>query len=133
VSASTKRRYPAAVHSFVSYLREMGILTTNPLRNLPAPPPGPPRSQFLELPDVVRLIEGSVRPYQAIFTLAYGAGLEVSAILAATETDVDYAARTLRARGTKAWNGRAGLPRDRPLEGLRLPPRAAPSARTAFA
>ncbi|MGH7628192.1 MAG: tyrosine-type recombinase/integrase, partial [Gemmatimonadales bacterium] len=104
VSASTKRRYLAAVHSFVSYLREMGILTTNPLRDLQAPPPGPPRCQFLELPDVLRLIEGSVKPYRAIFALAYGAGLEISAILARTETDVDYTARTVRARGTKAWN-----------------------------
>ncbi len=79
-------------------------MTTNPLRDLQAPPPGPPRCQFLELPDVVRLIEGSEKPYTAIFALAYGAGIEISAILAGTETDVDYAARALRARGTKAWN-----------------------------
>ena len=104
VSASTKRRYLAAVQSFASYLREMGILTTNPLRDLQAPPPAPPRCQFLELPDVVRLVEGSARLYQAIFALAYGAGLEISAILAGTESDVDCAARSLRARGTKAWN-----------------------------
>ncbi len=104
VSASTKRRYLAAVQSFVSYLREMGTLTTNPLRDLQPPPSGPPRYQFLELSDVVRLIEGSVKPYQAIFALAYGAGLEVSAILAGIETDVSYPARAVRARGTKAWN-----------------------------
>ncbi len=78
-----------------------GILTTNPLRDLRAPPPTRPRCQLLELLDVVRLVEGS---YQAIFALAYGAGPEISAILAGTETDVDYTVRTVRARGTKAWN-----------------------------
>lgn len=104
VSASTKRRYLAAVQSFVSYLREMGILTTDPLRDLQAPPAGPPRCDFLELPDVLRLVEGSAKPYQAIFALAYGAGLEISAVLASIETDVDHAARPIRARGTKAWN-----------------------------
>jgi hypothetical protein len=101
---STQRRYLAAVQSFVSYLREMGMLTTNPLRDIQAPPPGPPRCEFLELPDVVHLVEGSARPYQATFALAYGAGLEISAILAGTESDVECASRSLRARGTKAWN-----------------------------
>lgn len=118
VSASTKRRYLAAVQSFVSYLREMGVLTTNPLRDLQAPPPGPPRCQFLELPDVVRLVEGSARPYRAIFALAYGAGLEISAILAGTESDVDRAVRSIRARGTKAWNRATGSPTSRIGPGL---------------
>lgn len=80
VSASTKRRYLAAVHSFVAYLREMGVLSSNPLRDLQAPPAGPPRCDFLELADVLRLTEGSGKPYPAIFALAYGAGLEISAI-----------------------------------------------------
>ncbi len=92
------------MRSFVAYLREMGVLSSNPLRDLQAPPAGPPRCDFLELADVLRLIEGSGKPYPAIFALAYGAGLEISAILAGTESDVTYAARALRARGTKAWN-----------------------------
>jgi integrase len=34
---------------------------------------------------------------------AYGAGLEVSAILSLVDADVDQTARQVRARGTKAW------------------------------
>jgi integrase len=52
---------------------------------------------------VLRVIEGAPQPYRAIFALAYGAGIEVSAILSLVDTDVDPAARQVRARGTKAW------------------------------
>jgi integrase len=102
-SASTKRRYFAAVQSFTAYLVEMGILASNPIRDVSPPPASDPRCDFLELPDAKRLIEGSALPYRAIFALAYGAGLEISAILTLVETDVDRETRQVRARGTKAW------------------------------
>jgi hypothetical protein len=47
--------------------------------------------------------EGATPPYPAIFALAYGAGLEVSAILSVVESDVEMSTRQVRARGTKAW------------------------------
>ena len=50
-----------------------------------------------------RLVDGSALPYRAIFALAYGAGIEISAILSLVETDVDRETRQVRARGTKAW------------------------------
>ena len=103
VSGGTKRRYLAAVQSFTAYLLEIGVLASNPLRDVSAPPAAPPRCTFLELPDVLRLIEGASPPYQALLALAYGAGLEVSAILALSEPDVDPGSRQVRARGTKAW------------------------------
>ncbi len=103
VSGSTKRRYLAAVQSFVTYLLEIGVLESNPIRELAAPPANPPRCQFLELPDVRRLVEGSPKPFRALFALAYGAGLEVSAILSIVESDIDVRRREVRARGTKAW------------------------------
>lgn len=52
---------------------------------------------------MLRLVEGASPPYQAIFALAYGAGLEISAILALVDADVNPAERQVRARGTKAW------------------------------
>jgi len=102
-SASTKRRCLAAVQSFSAYLVEMGVLATSPVRDVHAPPANDPRCVFLELPDVQRLVEGAVPPYRALFALAYGAGIEVSAMLALVETDVDLARRQVRARGTNAW------------------------------
>jgi len=102
-SGPTKRRYLAAVRNFTRYLVEIGVLAANPLRDVQAPPPNAPRCTFLELPDVIRLVRGSPPPYRALFALAYGAGLEVSAVLSLVETDVDVQAKEVRARGTKAW------------------------------
>ncbi len=102
-SGPTKRRYLAAVRSFARYLVEVGVLEANPLRDIQAPRPNAPRCSFLELPDVLRLVEGATGPYPAIFALAYGAGLEISAILSLVETDVDLREHQVRARGTKAW------------------------------
>jgi integrase len=103
VSGATKRKHLAAAQSFASYLLEIGILSANPLRDVSAPPAGSPRCTFLELPDVLRLVEGASPPFQAIYALAYGAGLEISAILTLVDADVDSRARQVRARGTKAW------------------------------
>jgi integrase len=102
-SGPTKRRYLAAVRSFAKYLVEMGVLSTNPLRDVVAPKANPPRTAFLELPDVVRLVDGASLPYRAIFALAYGADIEISAILTLVETDIDARTHEVRARGTKAW------------------------------
>jgi integrase len=52
---------------------------------------------------VLRVVEGAIQPLRAIYALAYGAGLEVSAILRLVDADVDAQARQVRARGTKAW------------------------------
>jgi len=103
VSGSTKRRYLAAVQSFARYLVELQVLVTNPVRDVRPPPPNPPRCQFLELPEVLQLVESAAPPYQALLALAYGAGLEVSAMLALAHRDVEPAHRQIRARGTKAW------------------------------
>ncbi len=103
VSGGTKRKYLAAVQSFVRYLLEVGELASNPVRDVSPPPPADPRCTFLELPDVLRLVDGSAQPHAAIFALAYGAGLEVSAILSLIDTDIDTASRQVRAKGTKAW------------------------------
>ncbi len=104
LSGSTKRRYLAAVNSFSGYLVSVGVIERNPLRDVAAPKANPPRCQFLELPDVLRLVEGSQEPYRALFAVAYGAGVEISAILRLVDRDVDVQRRSLHARGTKAWN-----------------------------
>ncbi len=103
VSAGTKRKYLAAVQSFAKYLLEVGVLAEHPLRDVSPPPAADPRCHFLELPDVRRVVEGAPQPFRAMYALAYGAGLEVSAILGLVDADVDPVARQVRARGTKAW------------------------------
>jgi site-specific recombinase XerC len=46
-----------------------------------------------------RIVEGAEPPYRALFALLYGAGVEISAVLACVESDVDLPRREVRARG----------------------------------
>ena len=103
ISGSTKRRYLAAVQSFTRYLVEVGALERNPIRDVTAPRANPPRCQFLELPDVMRVVDGAAAPYRALFALSYGAGVEISAVLRLVDRDVDPARKAVHAKGTKAW------------------------------
>jgi integrase len=81
----------------------VGVLSINPLGDVSPPPAADPRCHFLEMPDALRVVEGAAQPFSAIYALAYGAGLEVSAILRLVDADVDPQARQVRARGTKTW------------------------------
>jgi len=102
ISGATKRKYLAAVQSFATYLVEVGVLASNPIRDVQAPPPSKPRVVEIPLPDVLRIVENAPTPYPALFAILYGAGVEVSAALACVESDVDVVRREVRARGTKA-------------------------------
>jgi integrase len=81
---------------------EIGVLASNPLRDVQAPPPSRPRVVEIALADVLRIVENAPPPYPALFALLYGAGVEVSAALACVDSDVDVGRREVRARGTKA-------------------------------
>ena len=59
ISGGTRRKYLAAVQSFAKYLREIGILSSNLIRDVSPPPAADPRCHFLELPDVLRVVEGA--------------------------------------------------------------------------
>ena len=104
ISGATKRKYLAAVQSFATYLVKVGVLTSNPVRDVQAPPPSKPRVVEIPLADVLRIVENAPSPYPALFALLYGAGVEVSAALACVESDVDIQRREVRARGTKNHN-----------------------------
>jgi integrase len=102
ISGATRRKYLAAVQSFAKYLVSAGVLTTNPTRDVQAPPPSKPRVVEIHLANVKRIFETALPPFRALFALLYGAGIEISAALACVETDVDTKRREIRARGTKA-------------------------------
>jgi integrase len=102
LESGARRKYLAAVQSFATYLMAVGALTTNPTRDVQAPPPGRPRVVEIDLADVRRIVECAEQPYRALFALLYGAGIEISAALGCIETDVSVQRREVRARGTKA-------------------------------
>jgi len=101
VGKSTKRKYHAALSSFSEYLKAMGVLERNPMREVKAPPPAPPRMVYLTQPDVERLIAALPHPHNVLSALLHGTGLEVSVALGLRRKDFDPARREVRARGTK--------------------------------
>lgn len=101
VGPSTKRKYHAALSGFCEYLKDIGVLQRNPLREVRAPSPAPARMRYLELADVNRLIEAQEPPYNVLSALLHGTGMEVSVALNLKKRDVDLLRREVRAKGTK--------------------------------
>lgn len=109
-SSTTARRYHAAWSSFANYLVEVEVLDSNPLRLVKAPRPNPPKELFLELHDIVRLVDAQPEPYRTIAALREGAGVEISAALQVRRGDVNISQRTILVRGTKnQWRTRPVL------------------------
>jgi integrase len=104
VSGSTKRKCHAAVSSFCGYLLRSGILKMNPMRDVQAPAANPPRTRYLDLADVWRLVDATAEPYRTVSALIHGTGLEISVALKLQRQDFDRERREVRARGTKNAN-----------------------------
>lgn len=104
VSGPTKRKYFAAISSFVSYALSVKALRENPLLELSAPPANHPRTDFLELVDVLRVVEASAEPYRSLFALLYGTAIDLSVALTLERRHVDSTSREIRAAGTKTYN-----------------------------
>lgn len=101
VGRSTKRKYHAALSGFCEYLKDIGVLARNPMRDVKAPAPAPARMRHLDQPDVQRLIEAQPHPYGVLSALLHSTGMEVSVALGLKRRDVDTSRREIRARGTK--------------------------------
>jgi integrase len=101
VGRSTKRKYHAAVSGFCEYLKGIGVIQRNPMREVKAPSPAPPRMRYLDMPDVLRLIGAQQPPYSVLSALLHGTGMEVSVALALKRRDIDSVRREIRAKGTK--------------------------------
>jgi integrase len=99
--ASTKRKAGAAVRSLSNWLIARGYLQDNPVRHVKLPRPSAPRTLFLDIPDIVRLLEALPKEYRAFEALLAGSGIEVSVALSLRVRDVDMEKREVRARGTK--------------------------------
>lgn len=80
----------------------MGILTSNVVRDVQAPPMKRPKAVEIDLADVKRIVDGAPCPFRPLFALLYGAGVEMSAALTCVESDVDTQRREVCARATKA-------------------------------
>jgi integrase len=106
VSASTKRKYHAAMRSFIAHLVRADMFTgDNPMDKVPVPPAGDPRTNYLETYEAVRLVNAFAdEEYRCFNALMAGSGIEVSAALSVRRRDVDEQLREVRAPGTKTYN-----------------------------
>lgn len=104
VSGPTKRKYAAALASFVAYARQLHLLDVDPLADITLPPARDPVPQFLEREEVVQLIDGAPEPYAGLFALLYGTGAEISAALGLRRRHVDVETWMIRVTGTKTGN-----------------------------
>ncbi|MDP9202338.1 MAG: tyrosine-type recombinase/integrase [Gemmatimonadota bacterium] len=100
--SSTKRKAGAAVRSFSNWLIARGYLQDNPVRHVKLPKPATPRTLYLDVPDVERLLEALPKEYRAFEALLAGSGIEVSVALSLRVRDVYTEKKEIRARGTKS-------------------------------
>jgi integrase len=103
-SGGMKRKYAAALASFVAYAREVKQLTHNPLADISLPAQAEPASDFLERDEVERLVAGSPSPYAELFALIYGTSAEATAAVNVRRRDVDLTRWMVRMPGTKTHN-----------------------------
>lgn len=109
LSTSTKRRYYDSLRAFVKYIRKRAPLEVNPVKEYDdTPKNNAPRDKYYEHEDVLRVLDFMPDGEAKVFiTLAYGTGMEVSALFAATRNDVLEKERAVWAHGKKNKKGRS--------------------------
>jgi integrase len=100
-SAPERRKVHAALSQFARHLVRLSVLSDNPLRRVDPPPSNRPRTKWLEIPELQRLVESQPEPYQTLAALLAGTGIELSVALTLRAEDVDLERQEIRARGTK--------------------------------
>lgn len=112
VSDPTRNRYKAALSQFAAWLVRHEYLDANPVRDAGLFSERQPRDVHLAVADARRLVDALSGDARTVAAIMAGTSMEWCAVRALTRADVDTAARTLRARGTKAAPGRKNY-RDR--------------------
>lgn len=103
----TKNRYRAALSSFAKWLVVKEVLPGNPVRDVPMYKEHDPRMVWMTWDESWKVAQAAPKPYRALFALMAGTGIELGAALKVKHSDIDFAAQTINARGTKtAWRNR---------------------------
>jgi integrase len=101
ITTGTRRKYLYALHSFVGFLLERGLLEVDPTAGIKSPKKNKPRLRWVEEVEDIRIVEAAPAEYRALFALIKSTGAEVSAALATLRTDVDLSDGLVHIRGTK--------------------------------
>ncbi len=100
VEGATVRKHGAALSSLASWLVERGHLTDNPMDRVTLPPPGEPRTRYLDTPDVLVLADAMPEPHRTLCLVLAATGMDLTTALTLTVRDVD--GETIHARGKKS-------------------------------
>lgn len=103
ISSGSKRNRLMALRSFVRYLVRMGVLASNPIRDVETPKKNAPSMRYeAQAVDEAIVAAAPSRILAALFALVHGTGADLSPVLERTERrDIDLARGVVRLRGTK--------------------------------
>lgn len=101
ITTGTRRKYLYALHSFVGFLLERGLLEMDPTAGIKSPKKNKSRLRWVDESEDIRIVEAAPVECRALFALIKSTGAEVSAALATLRTDVDLAEGLVHIRGTK--------------------------------
>ncbi len=100
-SGSTINRHRAALSSFARYLVRVGVLETNPVREVDGAAENPARIVWYPMADAERLIAALPALAQGYEALMCGAGLSTQEVQRLRVRDVDLGRREVRCHGSK--------------------------------
>ena len=107
MSGSTKNRYRAALSVFARWLLEREVIEVNPVRDVRAAKPNPPRMVWLTREQAKRLIGALPGEYAAMEALMAATGMELQSVKRLRRRDISLDLKTLAAHGTKTqWRDR---------------------------
>jgi integrase len=104
VAPGTARKRAIGMHQFVTWLKGRGVLTHDPMLEIPLPEPGDPLCHYLETEDVLRLSDASAGQMRHFERILPGSALEVSTALSVRVRAVSLLDKEIHAPGTKAYN-----------------------------
>lgn len=100
-TSGTKRKYLAALRSFVKYLLQHEYLDADPIAGIVAPKKNPARERWESAEVDQRIVDAAMPKYRALFAFIKATGADVSVALKTQRGDVDLAKGTVNLRGTK--------------------------------
>ena len=107
MSGSTKNRYRAALSVFGRWLLEREVIDFNPVRDVRAAKPNPPRMIWLTREQAQELIAALPPENAAMEALMAATGMELQSVKRLRRRDVSLDLRTVAAHGTKTvWRNR---------------------------
>ncbi len=101
VTTGTRRKYLAALKSFIRYLNERSIIENDPTFGVRSPKKNPARDRWETEENDQAIVAASSLEYRALFAYIKATGAELSPALATLRGDLDLKRALAHIRGTK--------------------------------